>query len=69
MPEDPGALIFTWIGDGRRFLEGIPARDLYEADTVLLTPAQLGSLIPSGLYAEAATRSTRRSSAPAGEKE
>ncbi len=42
-----------WIGDGSRFIPGVPARDL--------TPAEVGSrrsdLVGSGLYTEAASAS------------
>ena len=49
----------TWIGDGSRFIPGVPARDL-TADEVANRP----ELIASGLYIEAASATPTADESP-----
>lgn len=60
MPSSTPPTGLHWIGDGTRFIPGVPARDL--------APEELGAfnvsdLIGSGLYTEAASASAAKQKA------
>ena len=57
-PKPPQGL--TWIGDGSRFIPGVPARDLTADEVAHLRP----ELIASGLYIEAASATPTADESP-----